>query len=555
MVQRFILTRFLERSRTFLAMARSSERLQSLGCLLTGMVPDLEAARCRLLGASIPGSVCPTIPTGGSTIFIARRERDTVFRMQRIGPQVVIVGGGLAGIAAATELALRNIPTILLESRPRLGGRASSFLDATTNSNVDNCQHVAMGCCTNFAQLMQTLGLADNFRREDSLYFIGPSGRPDQFSASWWPCPFHLAGAFQRLSYLTWADKRAIAFGLKALAKSTQPEWDDQPFSDWLSKHEQTPGAMEGFWHVVLVSALSETLDRIAVPHARKVFVDGFLRHRNGWTVEIPTVPLESLYGPRLIEWFAERGVDVRLQSGVDYFEMADGRISAVRLRDGTTLAGDEFLLAVPFYRVADLLPSEVKTLPEIERLSELESAPITSLHLWFDRPVTDLPHAVLVGRLSQWMFNRTVLSQTNESVLKTNPGEFYYQVVISASRNLAGISQEEVLQAVLRELEEIWPVVREANILHHRLVTEHRAVFSVRPGVEKLRPAQQSPVENLQWAGDWTRTGWPGTMEGAVRSGYLAVENLLKRLGRPEPVLRKDLPVSFWSKWIFGIS
>ena len=203
--------------------------------------------------------------------------------------------------------------------------------------------------------------------------------------------------------------------------------------------------------------------------------------------------------------------------------------------------------------RAADLLPAELATNPVVRDFTQLESAPISSLHLWLDRPITDLPHAVLIGQLSQWLFNRTELSGSAAEGLPFR--SHYYQIVISASRDLAGRSADDVQQVVLSELGEIWPAAREATVLHRRLVTEHRAVFSVRPGADRLRPPQQSPVGNLQWAGDWTRTGWPATMEGAVRSGYLAVENVLERLGRPERVLQPDLPTAFWSRRLFGIS
>jgi len=464
--------------------------------------------------------------------------------------KVLIIGGGLAGLAAAVALAERRVPALVLESRPRLGGRASSFLDPTTDAWVDNCQHVVMGCCTNFFHLMRTVGLESCFRREKVLYFLGSSGKPDRFAASNLPCPLHLAGAFGGLSYLTWRDKLAIANGLRALAKADDPYLEEMSFAAWLAEQHQPPKAVEGFWHVVLVSALSETLDRIAVPPARKVFVDGFLRHRDGWQVSIPTVPLEELYGSRLIAWLAERGVQVRLQAGVEQLVMDNGRINSARLRDGTQIAADEFVLAVPWHRVAGLLPGELAAHPTVQKLAQLESAPITSIHLWFDRPITNLPHAVLINRLSQWMFNRTALAQSPPSAMAGH----YYQIVISASRDLAGRSQDDIRAAVVDELAAIWPVTRDAKLLHQRLVTEHRAVFSVRPGSDALRPSQQSPVANLQFAGDWTQTGWPATMEGAVRSGYLAVENVLRRRGRDERVLQPDLPTARLSRWLCGV-
>lgn len=470
--------------------------------------------------------------------------------------RIIIVGGGLAGLATAVALTERGLKCLVLESRPRLGGRASSFLDPTSGSYVDNCQHVSLGCCTNFRHFCETTGLAEFFRTEKTLYFVGPSGTVDRFSASSLPAPLHLSAAFARLSYLSWKDKIGLARGLRALAKGVRPEERGLPFSEWLARQRQTPAAITRFWHVVLVSALSETLDRIDVEHARKVFVDTFLAHRDGWLMEVPAVPLEDLYGGRLTEWLSSRGTELRLQSTVEQLEVNGDRATSVRMGNGDVIEGDEFVVAMPFYRVLSVLPDSLTTHPSLAGISQLQAAPISSVHLWFDRPITDLPHAVLVDRLCQWMFNRTLLAGHTEAQPIGSGSEtgYYYQIVISASRDLAGQSKESILAQVVAELNAIWPKTAEARLLHSRQVTEHRAVFSPVPGVDSLRPVQQSPVPNLQFAGDWTQTGWPATMEGAVRSGYLAAANVLKRLGRSDDVVRPDLPVATLSRLLMGI-
>lgn len=469
--------------------------------------------------------------------------------------RIIIVGGGLAGLATAVALTARGWKCVILESRLRLGGRASSFLDPTSGTYVDNCQHVSLGCCTNFRHFCQTTGIADCFRTEKTLYFIGPSGRVNLFSAGSLPAPLHLAGAFARLDYLSWRDKLALSRGLRSLARKISNEERRLPFSQWLARHRQTPQAISRFWHVVLVSALSESLDRIDVEHARKVFVDTFLANRNGWLMEVPAVPLEELYGGRLTEWLTARGSEIRLQATADGLETQNNRVTAVRLSSGECIEGDQFVVAMPFFRVRSILPSALAADPDLAGVERLEAAPISSVHLWFDRPITELPHAVLVDRLCQWMFNRTLLSADHRLASPANDSEgHYYQIVISASRELAGQSRESILAQVIAELTAIWPETARARLLHSRMVTEHRAVFSPVPGVDSLRPRQQSPIDNLQLAGDWTATGWPATMEGAVRSGYLAAANVLKKLGRDETVLQPDLPVARLSQWLMGI-
>jgi len=464
--------------------------------------------------------------------------------------RVVIAGGGLAGLAAAEALSARGLEVVLLEARPRLGGRASSFEDKATGTRIDNCQHVSLGCCTNFRHFCERAGLDSAFRTEPSLTFIARDGRPNRFAATRLPSPFHLFRAFNGLSYLTTRDRVRLAAGLKALARADPDTLDDQPFDAWLARHRQTEDAVNRFWHVVIVSALSESLDRVSTAHARKVFVDAFLAHKDAWKVQIPTAPLDELYGLRLTGHLHSQGATVRTSAGIKRLIPEDDRVAAVELRSGEVVSGDEFILAVPQNLVRPLVPEPLRTWSALDEIDRIETAPISSVHLWYDRPITDLPHAVLVDRLGQWMFNRTALQERASS-----DSRHYYQVVISASRELEGTPSGDVIAAVHDELAEIWPTAREANLLHSRLVTEHRAVFSVTPGSDRLRPPQQSPIGNLQLAGDWTRTGWPATMEGAVRSGYLAAENMLARLGRPERLVRPDLPAGRLSRWLFGLA
>jgi squalene-associated FAD-dependent desaturase len=476
-----------------------------------------------------------------------------------MGARVVIVGGGLAGLAAASALAPRGFAVTLVESRPRWGGRASSFIDRTTGEEVDNCQHVALGCCTNFLHFCRIVGIERFFERENRLTFIGPDGGASELSATNLPAPLHLFPAFGRLGFLTWRDKWRLALGLSALARTDPAKGGTESFLEWLERHGQPRAVIESFWHVVLVSALSETLDRIDVGHARKVFVDSFLRNRHGWEVWLPTVSLGELYGAVVEGWLAAHGVACRLQCGVRQVtaeNVANGspsRASGVELRSGEFLAADDVILATPQFLLADLLPDSWRANPEFAMASALQTAPISSVHLWFDRPITALRHATFVGRLCQWLFNRSAIQ--GESAAKgENGAACYYQVVISASREVTSRPQDETIRAVTAELAALWPVVREARLVHARLVTEHKAVVSMLPGVEKSRPTQNTSIANLHLAGDWTQTGWPGTMEGAVRSGYLAAESVLRRHGHHEPLVEPDLPTAFLSRLVLGL-
>ncbi len=442
--------------------------------------------------------------------------------------RVLIIGAGLAGIAAAVELSRHGYQVRLVESRPRLGGRASSITDPTTGELIDNCQHVNMGCCTGFQKLCRLTGTSQFLTNEKRLHFIGLDGRINVLKNSLLPAPAHLAISFAQLSYLTWQEKRALAVALLRLKRANRPA--SGAFIDWLKTQKQSCNTIDRFWNVVLVSALSEDLDRIDFYHARKVFLDGFLRGRNAWKVQLLKIPLGEFYDRHLQNWLKEHAATIDLLTGLKEFLVQNEHdrftVTGAQMRDGSILKADHYLLAVSHDRARPLLPEAASNVEPFSKTGDLESAPITSVHLWFDRPVTQLRHAVLINRLGQWVFNRTAILEQNSP-----PSGHYYQVVISNSRaikNKISNSQEELATLILQELEQIWPRTSSAKLLHSRVITEHRAVFSVTPGVEALRPPQQTPIWNLQIAGDWTNTGWPSTMESAVRSGFLAANNII---------------------------
>lgn len=480
--------------------------------------------------------------------------------------KIAIVGGGLAGLAAAVGLSGRGWQIELFEARRQLGGRAGSFYDPSVDQWIDHCQHVGMACCTNLVDFCRRTGLADLFRRDGVLHFYGPEGGCYRLAAcAWLPAPLHLGPSLLRLGYLSLSDRLNIARALWRLARLKIDDNGGQPtVGEWLRGQHQSTAAIERFWSVVLVSALGEELDRASLTHARKVFVDGFLASRHAYQVDIPQVPLSELYGGRLEAWLAEHGVTVRRATGVRRIQGDGAAVTAIWLADGTRKDADAVVFALPWQWARVVFDEAlIARLPELATVDEIESAPITGVHLWFDREITPLPHAVLVGRLSQWMFNRGCRSIAGDggwpsrpSTVTTDgleghptgaegrsPAGHYYQVVISASRGLAGRTRQEVIAAILTELGEIWPAAREARLLHARMVTERAAVFSVRPGIERLRPSQETSIANLALAGDWTRTGWPSTMESAVRSGYLAAEVILRFAGCPDRLLAPDLP------------
>ena len=443
---------------------------------------------------------------------------------------VVVVGGGLAGLAAAAALTESRCRVTLLEARRRCGGRAASYEDPVGGGLVDACQHVAMGCCTNFLDLCRRAGLDDALRRDRTLWFIGPNGDRSRCTPSrLLPAPLHLTPLLLGMRHFAVGEKLALGLGMLRLAWHQSAGGADTATAlEWLRSIGQPERVIRLFWQPVIESALGESIDLVGITAARKVAVDGFLAHRDAADLIVPTEPLGRLFGDRLIRWLEGAGVVVSSGKTVTEIERAtDGRVAAVRC--GTeSIACDAIVLAVPWKAAGRLVPDVVPDVAE-----QLAGSPITAVHLWFDRDVIDVPHAVLVGRVSQWVFRGEPGS--------TTPG--HCQVVISASRGLMQGDRQKLVDQVVAELREVFPAARHATLRDAKVVTDPTAVLSVRPGVDAQRPAAITRVPNLFLAGDWTATGWPSTMEGAIRSGRIAAAAAGRYLELTVPAVVPDLP------------
>jgi squalene-associated FAD-dependent desaturase len=479
---------------------------------------------------------------------------------------VLVIGGGLAGLSSAVALAEAGLQVRLLEKRPHLGGRATSYT-LPDGSEVDNCQHVTLGCCTNLADFYSRVGAAGKISFYDRLYFVDAQGRRSTMEASPLPAPLHLAPSFLLFGSLSLADKRGIANAMMAIATAGgHPAGvDGVSMLDWLQRMKQTPAAIERFWRVVLVSALDEELSRTDARYGIEVFWKGFLANKNGYRVGIPSVPLAELYeGCR--EAVMRRGGEVRLRAGIREIRVRDNCFESVVMDDGTETSADACIAAVPHEALLSLLPKEmVEENGTLSGLPNIRNSPITGVHLWYDRTVMAEPFLTLLDHTTQWVFNKSLLYRTSETngagarpmsqsekFLSADADGQYLQLVISASYDLVQKSRQEIIDICRRDLADVLPATRDAQLRKATVIKEVNATFSPAPGVDRWRPPQVSSVSNLFLAGDWTRTGWPSTMEGAVRSGYLAAEALLAAAGQPKTFLQPDLPFEglsrFWA-------
>ena len=431
---------------------------------------------------------------------------------------IAVVGGGLAGLAAGCALADAGYRVTLMERRPYLGGRASSYEHPGTGEVVDNCQHVLLGCCTNLLDFYRRIGVAEKIRWYQRLVFVEPGGRQSMLEPGALPAPLHASWSFLRARFLSPADKLAIARGMLALAGSL-PEDASPPFSEWLREHGQTARAIERFWKPVLVSALNEELERISSHYAALVFRDSFLKSAKAGEMGLPAVPLTELYGAAG-DYIRGRGGEVRVRAAVQS-AATDG--NGVRLCiGGSEERFDAAVMAVPFQALAALLPNDTGS--ELRgKLEKFETSPITGVHFWFDRQISDLEHAVLLDRTIQWMFHKSRIQG------RTGEGS-YVELVVSSSKGLVDKSRQEIQELALQELREFFPAAREAKLLKATVIKEVHATYAPLPGTDAHRPGPRTPWARIFLAGDFTKTGWPATMEGAVRSGYQAAEALAER-------------------------
>jgi zeta-carotene desaturase len=428
------------------------------------------------------------------------------------------MGGGLAGIAAAVRLAQGGYRVTLLETRKRLGGRATSHVDPATGEPIDNCQHVLMGCCTNLIDLYERLGVADHIAWHDALHFCDRAGRDSVLRASAAPAPLHLLAASWRFKGLTLREKMSIGRAL-AHAIATPPlrrrAWFALLFTDWLRDRRQSPAVIERFWETVTISALNAPAASVSTAYALQVVLQGFLAHRDAYRVGVPRVPLVSLYDA--VRTIVQRaGGEVRSGVAVRAFvaDDATNAIAAIELADGSTASADAYVTALPPDRLATVAAAS----PGLRdaRFGMLDRFPCNTtigIHLLYDRPILSTPHLAFIGSPVQWLFDAG----------DAPVGQQRLRAVASAADDWAAMPADEIVRHTRAEIAAYLPQSNTANLIEARAIKERRATFTPSPGIDAIRPAASGDVANLYFAGDYCQTGWPATMEGAVRSGYRA--------------------------------
>jgi squalene-associated FAD-dependent desaturase len=443
--------------------------------------------------------------------------------------RAVVIGGGLAGITAAVALGKAGHEVTLLEAKPRLGGATMSF--SRDGLVVDTGQHVFLRCCTAYRGLLDRLGMAAHapLQPRFDVTVLAP-GKQAVLRRRRVPAPLHMLPALLGYPFLNWPERMRLTLAALAFRRLDEkdPKADELRLGDWLAAHGQDERTRRVLWDLFSVSSLNVPGDDASLALAAVVVKTGLLGDADAADIGVPTLSLGELHGAAAAKLLGKLGATVRTQAKVTAIEPADDGGFRVRVSGadaegdaaGEELEADAVVLAVPHEQAARLMPAGALPAATVDGWAGLGAAPIVNVHVIYDRKVMDVPFAAAVDSPVQWVFDRTRISGMHE---RGDPGQ-YLAISLSAADEYAGKPVAELREQFIPALAELFPAAKAATVTEFFVTREKRATFRQVPGTAKLRPKAATGLPGLVLAGSWTDTGWPDTMEGAVRSGLNAV-------------------------------
>ncbi len=444
----------------------------------------------------------------------------------------MVIGGGLAGLSAACAVADQGFSVTLLERRGFLGGRAFSFHDSETGLDLDNGQHVYLRCCTAYIDFLKKIGAFEQTTLQErlSITVSDREGKRGVLSAApWLPAPLHLLPSLLLFPHLSWRDKLRVVRGMLSIRRTDrerrQSELEAENFRSWLERHGQSERSIAALWELITLPILNDSVSDVSAYMGIMAFQDALLNGRHSADLGYSRVGLTALVGEASREYLEERGGRVMFWQTVSAVEAQDGIVTGVTVR-GEFMPADAVISAVPWDAIGQLLPQGMQTDAMPDPAPSLEWAPIVGLHVWYDRPVMDEDFMTALDSPVQWIFNKTRMQGV--------AGEGYYLLVsISAAWQEASMSRDELRTLVANELARILPPTATAQMTRFVSIKQPMATFRCVPGIQTTRPSQRTSLPGFYLAGDWTQTGWPATMESAVRSGALAATEASDQLSK----------------------
>ena len=443
---------------------------------------------------------------------------------------VLIIGGGFAGLAAGVALAEAGRRVHVLEQKPHLGGRARSFLDSATGSVVDNGQHLFMGCYHSTIRFLSTLGTLDRIRFQPRLTvrFLDPSGRLTALKCGGLRSPWHvLLGVLRSGSFSIREKLEVLRLGQSLRAgRATCRGFEKLSVRQWLTQAGQSEGLQRNFWDLLCIAMLNEDPSLASADLFDRVLRLALFTSEEDSRIGIARVGLSELYVDSADAYIWAKGGRVECGRNVAGLTVSGGQCHGVRLSSGEEIKAECVLSAVPSFQLASLLPGDLlRSEPFFAAAVSLRPAPIISINFWFDQPVTDLDFVGLRGATIQWLFNRGKILNLDEN---------HVSLVLSGAHQYIGSPNEELAAIAQRDLAGFFPKARKASVRRSLVIKERFATFSPTWQAELVRPPARTPLRGLYFAGDWTATGLPATIESAVRSGYTAATAILGDNGFP---------------------
>ena len=449
--------------------------------------------------------------------------------------RALVIGGGIAGIAAAARLAEAGWSVTLLEARSTLGGRVFSFRHPRTGRILDNGQHVIVGACRNLIAFLKRIDAWQYWRLQPRLDVAVSSraGRHGRLYGMAGPAPAHLLASFLAYPHLGIRDKAGAVRGLLASMRANRnaPGLEDGAFYQWLRAHGQSERAVNNLWNVLIEGTLNDNVRAVSAAMGLMIVQEGLLRGRRDANVGYPTVPLSDALGNPARRYLEGQGV--RALTGCAARAIcagADGRVQGVIAGDGSRLTADAYISAVPFWILPNILPPSLAAAQPFAELNRLETAPIINIHLGYDRPVLAGDFRYFVDSPLQWVFNNSAIcGNEHPPAGRQTDGQQWLTVSISAAWDYIDCRRDALAQRIAAEMRAVLPAAADAVLLDAVVVKQRHATFRCTPGATRRRPGPRTASPNLFLAGEWTDTGWPSTMEGAVISGYNAANAALE--------------------------
>jgi hydroxysqualene dehydroxylase len=447
---------------------------------------------------------------------------------------VIIIGGGLSGLSAAVELSACGRTVLLLEQRPHCGGRTHSFLDAATGSSVDNGQHLMMGCYHATRRFLQLIGTDHLASLQPALRidYVSPRQQYDHLACARVPAPFNLLSGLLGFTAVPFKDRAhmlRVAKELMTTSPQKELDLDQMTAEEWLRRLGQPELARKYLWDVITIGALNNRPKNVSALILFRVLRAAFLGKNDNACLFIPRVGLSELFVDPAVQFIKAHGGAIRTGVDVERMIWEGAHVRSVRTSEGRELHARSFVSAIPWYSFEKILsvrydkPKHADRTHVKSRIREnFQSSPIISIHLWLDREITDLDFAALLETRIQWLFNKSALFYTEKEAA---PGRQYLSLVMSGAEECIGLNKKQLIEIAMEDLRRVLPKAQDAKVLHALVIKEKRATFLPSPGLESLRPGARTAFDNLFLAGDWTATGLPATIEGAVKSGRTAAQ------------------------------